>query len=142
MLSDQEMSVHDCNVKKVLKTLILLQHKGSTGEGRGSFHNIGRNVTKRQTFKRSEEKAWATLLAGLHSPYVPSNKIEINLHEHDSLESECEVYNELIRKAFFLKLKGRPREGLAIEAGAETLKCKLWRRNIEENLVLALWIKV
>jgi len=75
--------------------------------------------------KEREKGMWTVLLSTLNSPYVTSPKTASSLFKAEELDGENRTYDELMRTAFLLKVKGRARCGLRIEENAEVLVCKM-----------------
>lgn len=117
------MAIDGCNVKELLKSLIFLQHKAAELPG---TYNFGRNIINEKVLKQKETNAWNILLTALRSPYVvsPNSSIILSGDGGCSLDEEHKVYDELMRKTFYLKLRNRFHDGLEIENKAEVLICK------------------
>ena len=116
------MAVEDCNVKRSLKSLIALCKKSWTATS--CYFYTGRNVEHKKHVKRKEEVLWNVFLSMLNSPYVTSSKTASIHLGVDELDCENETYNELMRKAFCMKMQGQHKHGLEIEEKAELLMCK------------------
>ena len=117
------MAVEDCNVKKSLKSLIGLTRKSSRATY--CYFYTGRNVEHKTHVKRKEEALWTVYLSMLNSPYVTSSKTARNDLKGDEIDGENGTYNELMRKAFCMKMQGRNKSGLEMEEKAEFLICKI-----------------
>ena len=112
-----------CNVKESLKSLIAIHRRFGVLCSRDCHTDV--KVGHKINDKESEKTVWSVLLSTLNSPYVTSPKTVSFLFKEEELDGENRTYDELMRKAFLLKMNGRARCGLRIEENAEFLVCKM-----------------
>ena len=120
-----KMASEDCNVKRLLKSLISIENK-MVIVGPFGYHYTGRNAENKRENKQKEEIAWTALLSAINSPYLVSSKMKYGSIARDEFGTENKVYDELMRQAFYLKLKGRKTDGLKIEEKAKHLASKIF----------------
>ncbi|XP_065066356.1 gamma-tubulin complex component 6-like isoform X2 [Rhopilema esculentum] len=108
----------ECNVKLEIKRLALSLSRNSVTEF--DLNKVSQRIKFKSTERACERKAWTMLLTCLNSPYVVSQDNFI-VSEYTE-DSDFKIYNDLMIKAFILKVQRRSAEGLKIEELAESFK--------------------